>query len=119
MEIQAFLNHLRSRTGYDNQIAHIEHISPRRAIYGELEEPLAPALRDCLEGHGLGPLYAHQTAAVNHARAGKNVIIATSSASGKSLVYNIAVMQAVLTEPGTRALYMFPTNALAPHTLRT
>ena len=56
--------------------------------------------------------------AVNHVRAGKNVIIATSSASGKSLVYNIAVMQAMLTEPATRALYLFPTKALAQDQLR-
>jgi DEAD/DEAH box helicase domain-containing protein len=118
MEIQAFLNHLRSQKGYDNQIAHIEHISPRRASYGELDEPLAPPLRSCLEENGLWPLYAHQAEAVNHIRAGKNVIIATSSASGKSLVYNIAVMQAVLTEPGARALYLFPTKALAQDQMR-
>jgi DEAD/DEAH box helicase domain-containing protein len=118
MEIQAFLNHLKSLKGYDNQIAHIEHIAPRRASYGELDEPLVPALQDCLEDNKLWPLYAHQAAAVNHARAGKNVIIATSSASGKSLVYNIAVMQAILTEPGTRALYLFPTKALAQDQMR-
>jgi DEAD/DEAH box helicase domain-containing protein len=102
MEIQAFLNYLRSQTGYDNQIAHIEHIAPRRATYGDLDEPLAPALRDCLEAQGLWPLYSHQAAAVNYARAGRNVIVATFSASGKSLVYNIAAMQTALTEPGPR-----------------
>ncbi len=118
MEIQAFLNHLRSQPGYDNQIAHIEHIAPRRASHGKLDEPLAPPLQDCLEAHGLWPLYSHQAAAVNHVRAGKNVIVATFSASGKSLVYNIAVMQAVLTEPGARALYLFPTKALAQDQLR-
>jgi DEAD/DEAH box helicase domain-containing protein len=118
MEIQAFLNHIRSRTGYENQIAHIEHIAPRRPVYGKLDEPLAPALQDCLDGHGLSRLYAHQAKAVDLVRAGKNVIIATTSASGKSLVYNIAVMQAVLTEPATRALYLFPTKALAQDQLR-
>ncbi|MFA5309637.1 MAG: DEAD/DEAH box helicase [Dehalococcoidales bacterium] len=118
MEIQAFLNHIRSRTGYESQIAHIEHIAPRRARYGKLDEPLVPALQDCLDAHGLSPLYSHQARAVNLARAGKNVIIATSSASGKSLVYNIAVMQSALTEPFTRALYLFPTKALAQDQLR-
>jgi DEAD/DEAH box helicase domain-containing protein len=113
MEIQAFLNQIRSDPGYQDQIAHIEHIAPRRAASGELDEPLEPALRDCLESHGLWPLYKHQAAAVNHIRAGKNVIVATFSASGKSLVYNIAVMQALLTQPGSRALYLFPTKALA------
>jgi DEAD/DEAH box helicase domain-containing protein len=113
MEIQAFLNHIRSLPGYDNQIAHIEHIAPRRAAYGNLDEPLSPALQARLDANGLSRLYAHQAAAVNHVRAGRNVIIATSSASGKTLVYNIAVMQAVLTDPATRAIFLFPTKALA------
>ena len=113
MEIQAFLNHIRSLKNYQDQIAHIEHISPRRASYGKLNEPLHPALQDCLDTHGFSRLYSHQALAVNHVRAGKNVIIATTSASGKSLVYNIAVMQAMLTDPATRALYLFPTKALA------
>jgi DEAD/DEAH box helicase domain-containing protein len=118
MEIQAFLNHIRSLKTYDNQIAHIEHIAPRRAAYAKLDEPLDSALQDCLDAHGFSRLYAHQAAAVNHVRAGKNVIIATSSASGKSLVYNIAVMQAILTEPAARALFLFPTKALAQDQLR-
>jgi DEAD/DEAH box helicase domain-containing protein len=118
MEIQAFLNHLRGLKNYQDQIAHIEHIAPRRPAYGKLDEPLEPALQDCLDAHDLSRLYSHQAAAVNHVRAGKNVIVATSSASGKSLVYNISVMQAMLTDPGTRALYLFPTKALAQDQLR-
>jgi DEAD/DEAH box helicase domain-containing protein len=118
MEIQAFLNHLRSQTGYEDQIAHIEHIAPRRASYGKLDEPLAVELQDCLDGHGLSRLYGHQVEAINAALKGENVIIATSSASGKTLCYNIAVMQAMLTEPGPRALYLFPTKALAQDQLR-
>ena len=118
MEIQAFLNHLRGLKNYEDQIAHIEHIAPRRPAYGKLDEPLEPALQDCLDEHGLSRLYSHQAIAINHVRAGKNVIVATSSASGKSLVYNIAVLQAMLTEPATRALFLFPTKALAQDQLR-
>jgi len=113
MEIQAFLNHVRSQSTYENQIAHIEHIAPRRASYAGLDEPLSAELQDCLDGQGLSPLYSHQAEAVNKIRRGKNVIIATSSASGKTLCYNIAVMQAILKEPATRALFLFPTKALA------
>jgi len=118
MEIQAFLNHLRSLSTFDNQIAHIEHIPPRRASYGELDEPLRAELQDSLDTHGLSPLYAHQAEAVNHIHRGKNVIIATSSASGKTLCYNIAVMQSILNNPSTRAIYLFPTKALAQDQLR-
>ncbi len=119
MEIQAFLNHLKSQSSYDNQIAHIEHIAPRRASYGELDEPLVVELQDRLTGHGLSPFYSHQAKAINSVRRGENVIIATSSASGKTLCYNAAVVQSILTEPGSRAIYLFPTKALAQDQLRS
>ena len=118
MDITAFLNHLESQPTYNGQIAHIEHIPSREASYAELDEPLVTELQDCLNEHGLSPLYVHQAEAVNRARQGKNVMVATSSASGKTLCYNIAVLQAILTEPGSRALYLFPTKALAQDQLR-
>lgn len=118
MDITAFLNHLESQPTYNGQIAHIEHIPSREASYAELDEPLAAELQDCLTKHGLSPLYVHQAEAVNRARQGKNVMVATSSASGKTLCYNIAVLQAALTEPGSRAIYLFPTKALAQDQLR-
>ncbi|MFC1901780.1 DEAD/DEAH box helicase [Chloroflexota bacterium] len=119
MDTTAFLHHLETQPAYDGQIAHIEYIPARAASYGETDEPLTGGLQDCLVKHGLSPLYAHQAAAVNGARRGRNVMVATSSASGKTLCYNIAVMQALLTEPGSRALYLFPTKALAQDQLRS
>lgn len=118
MDNTAFLAHLRSQPGYDGQIVHIENIGAREADYAALNEPLEPELQNCLDEHGLSSLYTHQAQAVNAIRLGKSVIVATSSASGKTLCYNIAVMQAMLTEPGTRALYLFPTKALAQDQLR-
>ncbi len=118
MDITAFLNHLESQPTYNGQIAHIERIPSREASYAELDEPLVRELQDCLNEHGLSSLYAHQAEAVNKARQGKNVMVTTSSASGKTLCYNIAVLQAILTEPGSRALYLFPTKALAQDQLR-
>jgi DEAD/DEAH box helicase domain-containing protein len=118
MDTTAFLEHLESQPAYNGQIAHIEHIPPRDASYAELDEPLAGELQECLNEHGLSCLYVHQAEAVNKARRGKSVIIATSSASGKTLCYNIAVLQSILMEPGNRALYLFPTKALAQDQLR-
>ena len=118
MDNTAFLDYLRSQPGYDGQIVHIENIGAREAAYAELDEPLEPDLQNCLDDHGLSSLYTHQAQAVNAIRRGENVIVATSSASGKTLCYNIAVMQQILTEPGTRALYLFPTKALAQDQLR-
>jgi len=114
----AFLQHLQSQPTYAGQIAHVEHIPPRQAAYAELDQPLPAELQDCLHRHHLLPLYTHQAEAINQARQGKNVMVATSSASGKTLCYNIAVAEALLSEPGSRALYLFPTKALAQDQLR-
>jgi len=119
MDTSAFLQQIISQPGYDGQIVHIEHIAPRRATHGELEESLTPALHESLKQRGLLPLYRHQAEAVNHAFLGENVMVATASASGKTLCYNIPALQALLTEPGSRCLYLFPTKALAQDQLRT
>jgi len=118
VDIRSFLHHLEAQPSYAGQIAHIEHIPPRSAAHAELEGPLPSVLQSCLSERGLLPLYTHQTAAVNQARQGKNVMVATSSASGKTLCYNIAVLEALLAEPESRALYLFPTKALAQDQLR-
>jgi len=119
MDTTAFLNHLQDQTAYNGQIVHIEHIPPRRARLAELDEPLAAELQACLDEHGLCHLYSHQAEAVNKIRRGKNVMVATFSASGKTLCYNTAVLQAMLTERRSRALYLFPTKALAQDQLRS
>jgi DEAD/DEAH box helicase domain-containing protein len=118
MDTSAFLHHLTTEPNYSGQITHIEYIPPREADCAELDKPLTSSLQNCLNEHGLLPLYTHQAEAVNNARQGKNVIVATSSASGKTLCYNIAVLEAILTEKGSRALYLFPTKALAQDQLR-
>ena len=69
MEIQSFLNHIRNQAGYENQIEHIEHIAPRRAVYGQLDEPLNLKLQEILETHGLSRFYAHLSAGTNEQRA--------------------------------------------------
>ncbi|MFC1983441.1 DEAD/DEAH box helicase [Chloroflexota bacterium] len=119
MSTPAFLHHLTTQPSYNAQITHIEHIPPCDASYAELDKPLVNNLRGCLDEHGLLPLYTHQAEAVNNARQGRNVMVSTSSASGKTLCYNIPVLEAILTELGGRALYLFPTKALAQDQLRS
>ncbi len=118
MDTSAFLHYLTTQPTYDSQMVHIEHIPPRAANYAELDEPLVESLQNCLKEHDMASLYTHQVEAINNARQGRNVIVVTSSASGKSLCYNNAVMQALVTEPDSRALYRFPTKALAQDQLR-
>lgn len=118
MNTSAFLRHLTIQPTYSNQIAHIEHIPPRDASCAELDKPLISNLQDYLDEHELLPLYTHQAEAVNNAREGRNVMVSTSNASGKTLCYNIPVLETILTELGSRALYLFPTKALAQDQLR-
>ena len=118
MDTSAFLRQLTTQPAYSGQIAHIEHMLPCDASRAELDEPLDDRLQECLDEHGLLPLYTHQAQAINHARQGRNVMVSTSSASGKTLCYNIPVLEAILTERGSGALYLFPTKALAQDQLR-
>ncbi len=119
MDIQAFLNHLKTLSQYEEQIVHTEHISPTRAIHGELDTPLHPSLMAASEKLGLLPLYWHQAAAINTVKTDKNVIVTTASASGKTLCYNLSVLDEMLKHKESRALYLFPTKALAQDQLRT
>ena len=119
MNTSTFLPHLRNLPAYKDQIVHVERIPPREATYGELDKPLHPALHASLESNRLLPLYSHQASAINAVRSGDNVVVVTPAASGKTLCYNIPVLDAILTHRGSRALYLFPTKALAQDQLRS
>jgi len=70
-------------------------------------------LRAALEKDGIDRLYSHQSEALELVRGGRNVVLVTPTASGKTLCYNLPVLQRILEEPETRALYLFPTKALS------
>jgi DEAD/DEAH box helicase domain-containing protein len=119
MRIKDFINHLKRQRFYQGQIVHVQHIPPRRARYGRLDKPLPAPLQDALKQAGAEKLYTHQAQAVNAARAGQNVVVATSTASGKTLCYNVPVLEAMIKDWRSRALYLFPTKALAQDQLRS
>jgi DEAD/DEAH box helicase domain-containing protein len=119
MQVASFLRQLKGRRSYEDQIVHIERIPARRAWYGELERPLPRQLQQALEGAGLGRFYVHQAEAINAIRRREHVIVATPTASGKTLIYNVPVLERCLLNWRTRALYLFPTKALAQDQLRS
>jgi len=80
--------------------------------YADLPADMDPRLRRALEHRGIRRLYAHQAEAWELARAGHNLVIATPTASGKTLCYNLPVLDRVLSDQ-SKALYLFPTKALA------
>jgi DEAD/DEAH box helicase domain-containing protein len=76
-------------------------------------DALDPRLKAALVSRGVGQLYSHQAEVIEHALAGRHTVIITPTASGKTLCYNAPVLDAVLKDPSSRALYLFPTKALA------
>ena len=99
----------------DDRLVHLERIPAREARYGELVRPLPEVVADRLS---VGRLWCHQAEAIDLARAGHSVAVATGTASGKSLCYQVPIAEAVSAEvPGT-ALLLFPTKALAQDQLR-
>ena len=101
-----------------NELVHVERLPARPAVYGDLAQPLPQALQVVLQTAGIERLYIHQAQAVELARSGANVAVATGTASGKSLAYHLPILERLLLEPGATALYLFPTKALAQDQLR-
>jgi DEAD/DEAH box helicase domain-containing protein len=92
----------------------LDHVIPARpAEFAPLPADLRPELATALAGRGIDRLYSHQAEAYAHVRAGRHLAVVTPTASGKSLCYNLPVLQGLLERPTGRALYLYPTKALA------
>jgi len=119
MKTTDFIRYLKSQRFYKGQIAHVERIPARKARHGRLKKPLPPLLQKALKRVGVARLYTHQAQAINAVREGQSVVVATSTASGKTLCYNLPVLEALITDWRARAFYLFPTKALAQDQLRS
>ncbi|MFN2627391.1 MAG: DEAD/DEAH box helicase [Gaiellaceae bacterium] len=95
------------------ELAHLEVAPAREARTAPIPGDLSPRVRDALAAQGIDVLFAHQREAWERARAGGNLIITSGTASGKTLAFNLPVLDALTTEPKRRALYLYPTKALA------
>ena len=114
--IPEIITELKGLEWYTGQIVPDGHrvFDPQEPVYGELEFPLSQDLVNALYNtRGIEGLYSHQAEAINALHRGENVIVSTSTSSGKSLIYQIPVLNALEDEPQTRAMYIFPTKALA------
>ncbi len=113
MDTADFLRHIQSLLWYSGQLEHLERLPPREARFAEPSQPLDARIAERLEAMGVSRLYTHQAAAIDALRAGDNVIVATPAASGKSMCYNLPTLEALLADRSARALYLYPTKALA------
>ncbi len=92
----------------------LDHVIPASdARFSPLPDDLRPELARALAARGVERLYSHQADAYNAVRRGRHLVVVTPTASGKTLCYNLPVLQRLLESPDRRALYMFPTKALA------
>src|SRR5438067_4654985 len=97
----------------DLHVTALRRLPALAAQYVPFPEPLDRRLTNALEARGIKQLYTHQADAIEHAIAGRHVVVITPTASGKTLCYNAPVLNAILQDPSSRALYLFPTKALA------
>jgi DEAD/DEAH box helicase domain-containing protein len=104
---------LKSRDPASDVITAIHQIPAREAQWAPMPDWIRPELAEAYRAKGLVQLYSHQAEAADRVRKGRNVVVVTPTASGKTLCYNLPVLNAVLENPDTRALYLFPTKALA------
>jgi DEAD/DEAH box helicase domain-containing protein len=88
-------------------------VPAREGSFADFPEDLGDSLKRALLERGISKLYSHQKEAYDGVRAGRDIVIVTPTASGKTLCYNLPVINRLLLEPATRALYLFPTKALA------
>ena len=115
--IDDFIQSIKHMQSYKKQIVHIQEIPSQQACFGELEKPLPESIQNCLLTRKIN-LYSHQADAINKARQGKNVVIVTPTASGKTLAFNIPVLEALTKDKKSTALYLYPTKALTNDQLK-
>jgi DEAD/DEAH box helicase domain-containing protein len=111
--LQDTLDSIRRDPRFAPQIVAWRMVPPTRARHAHTPAALHPRLRALLMGRGIERLYSHQARAVELALGGANVVVVTPTASGKTLCYQLPVLDRLLRTPTSRALYLFPTKALA------
>lgn len=133
MDVAALLRTIEARKDYGGQIEHVRVLPAREGRFANPQRPLPEPLQRLLAKRGIEQLYCHQAEALDAARSGQDLVVVTGTASGKTLCYNLPILEAVLAsqqakpleqtgaienEERARALYLFPTKALAQDQLK-
>jgi DEAD/DEAH box helicase domain-containing protein len=113
LTLSELLGRWRNDSRFMENVRAMREIPPSDGDFRAYPDWVRPEIRRVLQDSGIAQLYSHQAEAIQHVRAGRNVVLVTPTASGKTLCYNLPVLQTILDEPETRAMYLFPTKALA------
>ncbi len=112
-KLQVLINELEQDGAFQSCVSRWERIPAREGSYAPLPGDLNPMVARSLVDRGISQLYTHQVASYEAGRAGRHFVVVTPTASGKTLCYNLPVLQSILEHPESRALYLFPTKALS------
>ncbi|MBI2424649.1 MAG: DEAD/DEAH box helicase [Candidatus Hydrogenedentes bacterium] len=122
MNVAQTIDRLRQDPEFCRNLTAWQTLPERLARFAPFPDALDPRLADALRKRGMEQLYTHQRQSIEASLAGKNVCVVTPTASGKTLCYNLPVLNRILENPKARALYLFPTKALSQdqvHELKT
>ncbi|KAF7338638.1 DEAD/H helicase [Mycena venus] len=112
--IDAVLEEVMQQEWYSEQIVERRTVEAKVGQIGALDSPLSDTISQALQqSRSISSLYTHQTAAINAINTGKNVIVSTATASGKSVIYQVPVLQFLEANPSSTAIFVYPTKALA------
>ena len=113
MNLEQLLDSLRGSSAFMRNVTHWETIEAKPARLAPFPEGIDGRIPAVLRARGVQSLYTHQRQAIDAASNGENIVVVTPTASGKTLCYNVPVLNAILQNEDARALYMFPTKALS------
>ena len=113
MNLRQYIETLKSDPFFMQNVACWKELPARPARYEPFPDSLDPRVIKAMDKRGVHRLYSHQRQAVTAALQGEDIVVVTPTASGKTLCYNLPVLDAILKNPDTRALYLFPTKALS------
>jgi len=129
VDVERFLSKIRHGDGYRGQMVRVERMAARPARYGEPQRPLPDALRQALASFGVERLFCHQVEAIDSLRGDQqdhgqdvratSVVVVTGTASGKTLCFQLPILECWLTDPTSTALFVYPTKALTQDQLRS
>jgi len=117
-DILSVLDRLRRQRWYSGQMTDAKPLPSRAPTYAEPDPPLPGPLASLVRQLGIPRLYDHQVELLRHARAGRNVVITTATASGKTLAFNLPVFETMLQSRSATALYLYPMKAVTQDQLK-
>ena len=110
--LENFLQALKTDQRLGAELCHLKRIPAREADLAPPDKPLPGPLARALKSDGIDLLYSHQARSLDLARQGRDLVAATPTASGKTLIYALPVLEAILRDPKAKALFLFPLKAL-------